>query len=53
MNNWFNNIQNEWFNSCANVNSSKDAKKSLTHSSIYMKHLVVMCVSICINKCNV
>jgi hypothetical protein len=23
----FNNIQNEWFNSCANVNSSRDAKK--------------------------
>jgi hypothetical protein len=23
----FNNIQNEFFNSCANVNSSKDVKK--------------------------
>jgi hypothetical protein len=23
----FNNIQNEWFNSCANVNGSRDAKK--------------------------
>jgi hypothetical protein len=27
MNNGFNNIQNEWFNSFANVNSSKDVKK--------------------------
>ncbi len=27
MNNGFNNIQSEWFNSCVNVNSSKDAKK--------------------------
>jgi hypothetical protein len=27
MNSGFNNILNEWFNSCANVNSSKDAKK--------------------------
>jgi hypothetical protein len=26
----FNNIQNEWFNSCANVNSSKDAKKIIS-----------------------
>jgi len=25
MSSGFNNIQNEWFNSCANVNSSKDA----------------------------
>jgi len=28
MNSGFNKIQNEWFNSCANVNSSKDAKKN-------------------------
>jgi hypothetical protein len=27
MNSGFNDIQNEWFNSCVNVNSSKDAKK--------------------------
>jgi hypothetical protein len=27
MNNGFNNIQNEWFKSYANVNSSKDVKK--------------------------
>jgi hypothetical protein len=28
MNSEFNNIQNEWFNSCANINRSKDAKKN-------------------------
>jgi hypothetical protein len=27
MSNKFNNIQSEWFNSCANVNGSRDAKK--------------------------
>jgi hypothetical protein len=27
MNSGFNNIQSEWFNSCANVNSSRDVKK--------------------------
>jgi hypothetical protein len=27
MNNGFNNIQSEWFNSCANVNNSKYANK--------------------------
>jgi hypothetical protein len=27
MNNEFNNIQSEWFNSCESVNSSRDAKK--------------------------
>jgi hypothetical protein len=27
MNNEFNHIQNEWFNSCENINSLKDAKK--------------------------
>jgi hypothetical protein len=27
MSSGFNNIQNEWFNSCANVNSSRYAKK--------------------------
>jgi hypothetical protein len=27
MSNGFNNIQSEWFNSCANVNSSRDVKK--------------------------
>jgi len=27
MSSGFNNIQSEWFNSCANVNSLRDAKK--------------------------
>ncbi len=27
MNSGFNNIHNEWFNSCANVNNLRDAKK--------------------------
>jgi hypothetical protein len=27
MSSGFNNIQNEWFNSCVNVNNSRDAKK--------------------------
>ncbi len=27
MSNGFDNIQNEWFNSCANVNSLRNAKK--------------------------
>jgi hypothetical protein len=34
MNSGFNNIQSEWFNSCANVNSSKDAKQ-FTNPFIY------------------
>jgi hypothetical protein len=38
MNSACNNIQSEWFNSYANVISSKDAKYSLTHSSINVKH---------------
>jgi hypothetical protein len=45
MNNGFNNIQNEWFNSWVNVNSLRDMRKnSLTYSSVNMKHLVVMYV---------
>jgi len=27
INSEFNNIQSEWFNSCANINESKDVKK--------------------------
>jgi hypothetical protein len=38
MNSEFSNIQNEWFDSYANVNRPKDAKISLTHSSINVKH---------------
>ncbi len=38
MNNGFNNIQSEWFNLCTNVNSWKEAKKSLTYSSINVRH---------------
>jgi hypothetical protein len=38
MNSGFNNIQSEWFDSYANVNMLKDAKRSLTHSSINVKH---------------
>jgi hypothetical protein len=38
MNNGFNNIQNEWFNSYANVKIQKMWKNSLTHSSINVKH---------------
>jgi len=50
----FNNIQSEWFNSCVNVNHSKDAKKKkLTHSNINVRYWIVMCVSIYISKCNV
>jgi len=37
MNNGFNNIQIEWFNSCANVNNSKNAKK-IINLNINMKH---------------
>ncbi len=51
MNNGFNNIQNEWFNSCANVNNSKDAKK-FTNPFKNKCEAFVMCVSIDTSKCN-
>jgi hypothetical protein len=35
MNSGFNNIQNEWYNSCANVNSSRDTKKFVNQSFKY------------------
>jgi hypothetical protein len=52
MSSGFNNIEGEWFNLRAIVNNSRDAKKFSTHSSINVKHYVVMCVSIYTNKCN-
>jgi hypothetical protein len=39
----FNNIQSEWFNSCANVNSSKDAKK-ITNPFKYKCEALSCCV---------
>ncbi len=38
MNNEFNNIQSEWFNSYVNVNNSRNVKKSLTQSDINVRH---------------
>jgi hypothetical protein len=38
MSNVFNNIQSEWFNSCANVKNQDMQKNSLIHSSINVKH---------------
>jgi hypothetical protein len=50
MNNGFNNIQNEWFNSYVNANSSINAKR-FTNPFKY-RYETLMCVSIYINKCN-
>ncbi len=48
-----NKIQNEWFNSCANVNSSKDAKKFINPFKHECETLsCYVCFNIYINKCN-
>jgi hypothetical protein len=52
INNRFNNIQREWLNSCANVNNSKYAKKFINLIKYKCEALIVMCVSIYTNKCN-
>jgi hypothetical protein len=42
---WY--IQNEWFNSCANVDNSKDVKKCINSFEYKCEALgFVMCVSI-------
>ncbi len=46
------NIQNEWFNSCVNVNSLKYVKKFNNPFKYKCGTLSYMCVSIYINKCN-
>jgi hypothetical protein len=53
MNSEFNNIQNEWFNSCAIVNSSKDAK-NFTNPFKYKYETLscYVCFHIYISKCN-
>jgi len=53
MNSGFNNIQSEWFNSCANVNSLENAKKFINPFKYKYEALSqTICVSVYINKCN-
>ncbi len=53
MNNGFNNIQSEWFNPCANVNSLGNAKKITNPFKCKYEALSwIICVSIYTNKCN-
>jgi hypothetical protein len=52
MNNGFNNIESEWFNSYVNVNSSRDVKNSFILFKYKCEALIVMCVSIYTSKCN-
>jgi hypothetical protein len=42
----FNNIQSEWFNSCANVNGSRDAKKFINPFKYKCEALSCVCFDI-------
>ncbi len=46
MSNEFNSIQNEWFNSCVNVNSSKNAKKII---NLFKYKCEVLSCYVCFN----
>jgi hypothetical protein len=43
-------LQNGWFNSCKDVDNSRNVKKWLNHSNIITKYLVA-CVLVYYNKC--